>query len=450
MRFALVNPKWSFEGSTYFGCAEPHFPLELLAAREMLRTAGQEVRLIDAWMEDMTPSAAGERLRTFNADFLVIPTAPSYLFWRCPQPELRVPRQWIEALRKILNPQVKIVVIGPHGSVTPAATLSKTGADVVLRGEPDQTLPQLATMPWEMIAGCCWRDSNGVLHTNPGLGATDMRALGPLDYTDYPVERHSHLHHIFPGNGADHLHRGAEVEFARGCPYACTFCNKTLFRNKYRERELSSVLAEIDQLLARGVDYIYFIDEIFGVGKQVRTLLEEIVKRPVSIGFQTRIDLWNEETIDLLAKAHCVSFECGVESITDEGRDAMNKNCRITTDRITELLSYAKQRIPWVQANLIKTPEDDPALVAAWQGNLKLRGVWVSEPVPMFPFPGSPEYVTTFGEQPDEQAWERAHSFYLQLFAGKGYSDIQTQEPLSLAALESKDPENRELACVSC
>ncbi len=444
MKFALVNPKWSFEGSTYFGCAEPHFPLELLSAREMLRAAGQDVLLIDAWMDDLTPEQTRERLEYFGEDFLVMPTAPSYLFWRCPQPELRVPREWIVALQR----SSQKVLIGPHGSVTPLSTLRKTGADVVLRGEPDQTLPQLATQPWEMIAGCCWRDRSGTTHTSAGLGATDMRALGALDYSDYPVERHSHLHHIFPGNGADHLHHGAEVEFARGCPYACTFCNKTLFRNKYRERELPAVLSEIDQLLARGVDYVYFIDEIFGVGKQALQLLEEIAKRRVSIGFQTRIDLWNEESIDLLARAHCVSFECGVESITDEGRDAMNKNCRMTTDRITELLVYAKQRIPWVQANLIKTAEDDPALVAAWQSKLKAQGVWVSEPVPMFPFPGSPEYVTTFGTQPDESAWERAHAFYLQLFSERGYSDIQDQAPLSLAELESQHA--RELLCASC
>ena len=159
-------------------------------------------------------------------------------------------------------------------------------------------------------------------------------------------------------------------------------------------------------------------------------------------------DLWDETSMDLLARAHCVSFECGIESITDEGRDAMNKNCRITTDRITELLVYAKQRIPWVQANLIKTPKDDPALVAAWQQGLKARGVWVSEPVPMFPFPGSPEYVTTFGAQPDESAWERAHSFYLQLFADKGYSDIQDQKPLSLQELE--EGRQVDVLCASC
>jgi len=432
MRYALVNPVWSFEGSTYFGCPEPHFPLELLSAREMLRAAGHEVMLIDAFMEKLTPTQVAARLAGFNEDFLVMPTAPSYLFWRCPQPELRVPRDWIKAL----NRHSTTVAIGPHGSVTPHATLRKTGADVALRGEPDQTLSQLATMPWEMVAGCSWRGERDAIHLSEGLGATDMTALPMLDYSDYPVERHSHLHHVFPGHGADHLKLGAEVEFARGCPYSCTFCNKTLFRNKFRERNLSVVLAEIDQLIARGVEYIYFIDEIFGVGKQVRTLLQEIAKRPLSIGFQTRIDLWNEETLEMLGKAHCVSFECGIESITEEGREEMNKNCRLSTDRIGDVLLYARKFIPWVQANLIKTAKDDPAAIQAWQNRLKSNGVWVSEPVPMFPFPGSPEYVTTFGAQPDDEAWERAHSFYLNLFADKGYSDIQDQHPRSLAELE--------------
>ena len=435
MRFALVNPRWSFEGSTYFGCSAPHFPLELLSAREVLRSRGHEVLLIDAFMEGLNAAQVRERLEAFGEDFLVVPTAPSYLFWRCPQPELRIPREWIAALDR----RSTKVVIGPHGSVTPAVTLAKTGADVVLRGEPDQTLAELAKMPWEMVPGCCWLDSSGAFRSATGLGVTDMRAIGPLDYSDYPVQRHTHLHHIFPGHGGDHLRCGAEVEFARGCPYSCTFCNKTLFRNKYRERDLASVLAEMDQLIMRGVDYIYFIDEIFGVGKQVRMLLEEIAKRPVSIGFQSRIDLWDEESFDLLQRAHCISFECGIESLTEEGRDEMNKNCRLSTDRIAELLIAARKRIPWVQANLIKTAKDDSTVVALWQQRLKEEGVWVSEPVPMFPFPGSPEYVETFGAQPDANAWERAHAYYMQQFSDTGYSDIQEQKPLSLAELESTD-----------
>ncbi len=149
------------------------------------------------------------------------------------------------------------------------------------------------------------------------------------------------------------------MEFARGCPWACSFCNKTLFRNKFRERTVDAVLAEVDRLVERGVDYFYFIDEIFGVGKNVLKLLEGLAERNVKIGFQTRIDLWSEDTLDLLGRAGCISMECGIESITDEGRDQLNKNCRISTERITELLIYARQRIPWVQANLILTDKDD-------------------------------------------------------------------------------------------
>jgi anaerobic magnesium-protoporphyrin IX monomethyl ester cyclase len=432
MRFALVNPRWTFEGSTYFGCREPHVPIELLSAREMLRSCGHEAIIIDAFLEDLSADQVRGRLDQFQEDFLVIPTAPSYLFWRCPQPELRVPREWVMTLKR----ESCKVIIGPHGSVTPRAALNKTGADVVLRGEPDQTLAQLATMKWEMIAGCCWKDANGNFHVTPGLGVTDMAAVTMLDYSDFPIEYHHHLHHVFPGNGADHLRLGAELEFARGCPYSCTFCNKTLFRNKFRERALDQVLREIDQLLARGVDYVYFIDEIFGVGKQVRTLLEELANRPLSIGFQTRIDLWDEESLELLGRAHCVSFECGIEAISEKGRDEMNKHCSLTTDRIKQLLVHARKIIPWVQANLIKTVKDDANEVREFQRYLKDRGVWVSEPVPMFPFPGSPEYVLTFGAQPDDEAWERAHEFYLRLFSDKGYSDIQDQTPRTLMELE--------------
>jgi len=198
---------------------------------------------------------------------------------------------------------------------------------------------------------------------------------------------------------------------------------------------VDAVLMEVDRLVGRGVDYIYFIDEIFGVGKDVLKLLEALAERDVKIGFQTRIDLWTEETLDLLGRAGTISMEVGIESITDEGRDELNKNCRISTGRITELLIYARSKIPWVQANLILTDKDDKAEIRRWQEHLKSHGVWVSEPVPMFPFPGSPSYVEIFG-MPDDQAWERAHHYYVNLFSHKGFSDIQEQKPLPIEELE--------------
>jgi len=429
MKFALLNPNWDFKGSTYFGCQDPHTPLELLFAADQLRIAGHESLLVDAQTDNLSIEECRSRLDGFSPDFLVIPTAPSYLFWRCPPPELRVPMEWFAGLQS----RATKVVIGPHSSATPAATLRKIGADVALRGEPDQTLAELAGKPWNETVGCCFKKEDGQFHISPGSAVTDMAALGPLDFKNYSVEAHSHRHHVFTNDQG----LGAELEFARGCPWACTFCNKTLFRNKFRERSVDAVLKEVDTLIARGVQYIYFIDEIFGVGKNVRRVLEGIAERSVKIGFQTRIDLWNEETLDLLGRAHCISMECGVESITHEGRQDLNKNCRIGTDRISELLIYARGRIPWVQANLILTERDDRAEIRRWQDELKQKGVWVSEPVPMFPFPGSPLYTQTFAAPPDDMAWERAHRYYTSMFADKGFSDIQEQTPLALEELET-------------
>jgi anaerobic magnesium-protoporphyrin IX monomethyl ester cyclase len=425
MKFALVNPAWTFEGSTYFGCQEPHYPLELLFAFDQIRAAGHESLLVDAQLHGLKTQQVKSQLDRFHPDFLVIPTAPSYLFWRCPPPELRVPQKWFAELES----NALKVAIGPHSSATPGATLRKLNCDVAMRGEPDQTLPQLGSRSWSDIDGCCWQDATG-LHLSPSLGVADMKKLGALNFDNYDVEAHQHRHHVFHGSG-----RGAELEFARGCPWACSFCNKTLFRNKFRERDLGAVLQEVDRLISRGVDYIYWIDEIFGVGKNVRELLKELGRRQITIGLQTRIDLWDEESLDLLGNAHCISMECGIESITDAGRDELNKNCRITTERITELLSYARRRVPWVQANLILTEHDERGQVREFQENLRKHGVWVSEPVPMFAFPGTPDYTLRFGP-PDDYAWERAHEHYLNAFRDKGFSDIQDQQPAAIEDLE--------------
>ncbi|HEX6466974.1 MAG TPA: hypothetical protein VFZ99_06690, partial [Terriglobales bacterium] len=253
MKYALVNPNWTFHGSTSFGCQEPHYPLELLFACDEIKKAGHDALLIDAQVDNLNTGEVRQKVQNFQPDFLVIPTAPSYLFWRCPPPEVRVPTEWFAAM----GGKATKVAIGPHSSATPAAALRKMKCDVALRGEPDQTLAQLAGKPWTDVAGACWREPNGAMRLSAELGVTDMKSLDALDFANYNVEAHKHRHHVFWGEG-----HGAELEFARGCPWSCTFCNKTLFRNKFRERNVDAVLAEIDSLLARGVDYIYFIDEI--------------------------------------------------------------------------------------------------------------------------------------------------------------------------------------------
>ena len=94
MRVALVNPPWSFERSIYFGSRDPHLPLELGYSAAMLIAAGHELCLLDAHLGGFGMDALVDQVSAFWPDMTVVTTAPTYLFWRCAPPELRVPAGW--------------------------------------------------------------------------------------------------------------------------------------------------------------------------------------------------------------------------------------------------------------------------------------------------------------------------------------------------------------------
>jgi anaerobic magnesium-protoporphyrin IX monomethyl ester cyclase len=432
MKVALINPHWTFDGGIYFGCREPHLPLEFGYARALLQREGHDVLLVDAQLHDLGIAEVERRLAAFDPDHLVITTAPSYLFWRCAPPELRVPQETLHAFRQLRGTRI---VVGPHASTTPGTTLRKLAADVAVLGECEDILPKLAAgrTAWPGIESIAWLDA-GELRVQGGVHQADMSALPALHWAAEDVARHRHHHHRFDRHP---VRPGAEMEVSRGCPYHCTFCAKDNFRNDYRKRPLPVILDEVDGLIAAGAEYIYFIDEIFLPNKE---LLEALVERPVQFGVQTRIDLWTPPMLDLLGRAGCVSIEAGIESVTVEGRNLLDKGSRLTTEQLAERLIHAKKSVAFVQANLLEAGTDDPADVEAWRVRLQGEGVWANKPVPMFPYPGSPGYSKRWGA-PDDRAWERAMDFYLAQF--DEFSDIQDARPRPLSELELQGADAR-------
>jgi anaerobic magnesium-protoporphyrin IX monomethyl ester cyclase len=426
MRYALVNPPWTFGGSIYFGCREPHLPLEYGYAGARLAQAGHEAVVVDGQLDALTVEATARRVADCAPDIIVITTAPSYLFWRCAPPELRVVQEVLGALDGV--PGLR-AAIGPHASTTPGATLRKLGCDVVVMGEPEDVLPQLAAprSAWPRIASIAWEEE-GAVRVQGGWHSSRLEELPALRWSAAALARHRHHHHRFD---AEPTGPGAEMETSRGCPYHCTFCAKEHFRNQYRRRPLPVVLDELDGLIAAGVEYVYFIDEIFLPNRE---LLEALARRPVRFGVQTRIDLWTPPMLDRLGEAGCVSIEAGVESISERGRNLLDKNSRLSTAEMSERLVHARQLVPFVQANLLDAQVDAPEAVEEWRQHLIAHGVWANKPVPLFPYPGSPDYVRRWGA-PDDHAWERAVDQYLASF--DEFSDIQEARPLRLSDLEA-------------
>ncbi|MCU0626985.1 MAG: TIGR04295 family B12-binding domain-containing radical SAM protein [Gemmatimonadaceae bacterium] len=421
---ALVNPAWTFEHSIYFGCRDPHLPLELGYARALLERAGHETLLVDGHLCETSNEHLATEVAAFAPHMTVVTTAPTYLFWRCAQPELRVPRDFLLALD---GRGGRTVAVGPHGSTTPGAALRKLGCDVVVRGECEEVLVELATgtRPADVRHVAFLRDGEPVITGGPA--SARFVDAPPLAWPTEWLQRHRHHHHRFDRRPDA---PGAEVEASRGCPYQCSFCAKMDYRDGYRRRDVGHVLAEIDRLVAQGVRYLYFIDEIFLPREELLLGLRE---RDVEFGVQTRIDLWKPAQLDLLGEAGCVSIEAGVESLSFEGRAALDKKCKLTTDELAERLIHARRSVPFVQANLIAAGDDDAATVRHWRERLQAAGVWANDPVPLYPYPASPDYRKRWGE-PDDMAWERAHAHYLRS-CGR-LSDIQDERPLPLHELE--------------
>ncbi|MFS8069086.1 MAG: B12-binding domain-containing radical SAM protein, partial [Byssovorax sp.] len=80
---------------------------------------------------------------------------------------------------------------------------------------------------------------------------------------------------------------------------------------------------------------------------------------------------------------------------------------------------------------------DEPAAIAAFRERLARDGVWANDPVPLFPYPGSPEYTSRWGRA-DDEAWERALAHYLE--RSSRLSDIQENRPRPLSELERSTP----------
>jgi B12-binding domain/radical SAM domain protein of rhizo-twelve system len=422
MKVALVNPAWTFDGSIYFGCRHPHLPLEFGAAKLLLESAGHHAEIIDGHLFGMSTAEIAAEVQSFRPDMTVVTTAPSYLFWRCAPPELRVPQETLEALDGTGGMKV---AVGPHASSTPRAAFRKLPVDIAVMGECEEALVEIANGATDLPGTVVRR--NGEPKVLGGPRATRFIDLPALQWGEEWIRRHEHHHHRFD---APAIGPGAEVESSRGCPYHCTFCAKENYRDKYRRRDLAPLLVELDRLIAQGVEYVYFIDEIFLPN---RPLLQALVGRGLKFGVQTRIDLWKPDMLRLLGEAGCVSIEAGVESLTPEGRDALDKRCKLTTEEIADLLLFARRHVPFVQANLIEVPDDDDGMVQEWRDRLRGQGVWANDPVPLFPYPGSPDYRKLWG-WPDDQAWERAVSYYLDEYPS--FSDIQEARPLPLQALE--------------
>jgi len=125
------------------------------------------------------------------------------------------------------------------------------------------------------------------------------------------------------------------VQFSRGCPFDCEFCDIVVMNGRVpRTKEPSQVVRELEALRRRGWrDMVFIVDDNFiGNRKRARALLRELIAwraraRP-SMGFLTEasVNLADDaELCELMVRAGFKKVFLGLETPSPEGLEECNK-----------------------------------------------------------------------------------------------------------------------------
>jgi len=122
------------------------------------------------------------------------------------------------------------------------------------------------------------------------------------------------------------------VQTARGCPHACTFCSVSpAFGRRYRFRPIPEVIEEIRSLNTR---WVFFPDDnIVASRSRAKALFEALI--PLRLRWVGQGDLTmaqDEELLRLMSRSGCTWMFVGLESISEAGLTAANKQPNLGLD----------------------------------------------------------------------------------------------------------------------
>ncbi|MGM0596683.1 MAG: B12-binding domain-containing radical SAM protein [Myxococcota bacterium] len=119
------------------------------------------------------------------------------------------------------------------------------------------------------------------------------------------------------------------VQAGRGCPHLCSFCSVScIYKGKYLVRPISEVMRDIKRIKELGFSGFYLIDDnIVGNPGYLSELARQI--KPLNLHWASQCSLnlaRNQKLLREVADSGCRILSFGLESITQEGLDKLNKS----------------------------------------------------------------------------------------------------------------------------
>lgn len=330
-----------------------HMQPGLASMSALLKRAGHQTALIDL-TEPMDPDDFKAQVRAFSADMVAFSIVTN---------QWRTASQYAGYVRDISK--TPIVCGGYHPTLVPEQVVENPNFNWVIRGEGEEPLFDLVEAldhdrSPDGIANV-WGGPNKVKNPlRPPIPNLDVLPLLDWDIFDNDA--------ILPKCGCV-----VELCLGRGCPMSCTYCCNPQWNELYRgkgkvvrkfsvPRAIAELKVAADKFKPKG---FFFYDEVFTVYKEwVREFCDQY-KREIDLPFQVqfRVDLVDDEIMEMLKYAGCAGILAGVE-VGNEAYRRQYLNRNMSNDVIRKVFRKADELgIATFSFVMFGLPKETPRLI---------------------------------------------------------------------------------------
>ncbi|KAF0144111.1 MAG: radical SAM protein [Nitrospirae bacterium] len=400
MRILLVNPFGSNWIEGLKGSAETSVrmaPIGILSIAAYLAEKGFEVKVADCRVPAARANEAIKKMLLFKPDMAGFTATTS---------------GFIDAYRiaealKNADPGIRIIFGGVHVSALRGSILENFPCiDYVINGEGEKAMAELAAgASLDSIQGLVYRNGSGI--KDNGV-RTDLCELDSLPFPAY------NMLDGFPKTFQPPLFNypkfpSATMISSRGCPYQCSYCDRSVFRKSFRYNSADYLYGQMAFLRKEfNIRHIFFYDDLFTFHrKRIEEFCGLMRKKPLHMTFNcaVRVGHIDDDLLKMLKAAGCWMVSIGMES-GDPGLLARHKSNMKLEEVKSAVKSIQRCGIRVKGLFMMGLPgetEQSIRKTADFIETLELDDVNMTK---FTPFPGSPIYKAVREEGEFKEDWE--------------------------------------------
>ena len=187
--------------------------------------------------------------------------------------------------------------------------------DYLCMGEGELTMAELASGNEPgTIDGLVWRRGDEVVANPPRENIPDLDSLPFPAYEKLAGFPRGYNLPLF----SYVKQPGASMITSRGCPYQCSYCDRSVFRRGYRFNSVEYVYEHMKYLHdSFGVRHVNVYDDLFTLNrKRITGICSSLIERPLNLNINcaVRVGYVDDDLLAMLKQAGFLQLSLGIES----------------------------------------------------------------------------------------------------------------------------------------